>query len=657
MDRSIPIKYVLYTHYSRQEGKDFGVWKREKNQAQNGKSKDWFKDWHKLEGIQYLIQHFKELNNLLSSPAYEGLLVVFYAPGFPEFLNYMAKPEYRDALPALDAVGELIEKEQRKKHKEKEKQEEEIEKYKVAVHKLEFAEAAKEYVAQEAQKYGELASRLRFITPLDLYDVFGQVNWAEAERLRWWFMGRTNDIRYDVPKIVEAIVRLRLLGTGLPVFRLDYDVLFRGCERDQGKGLGNSFVPDLGMFKAVASCLRAYQLRRDESNVASFLFSASYDMQALLDDPSTNNFLKWSRAFATRIFPALPVNEELIKANQLIKDSKNVGSEENKGNTSYTWDNYASDTFNPSLARKFYGLDPVKLKCTKLIGIGKIGGHPTVSVISGAMLCISEGAILDLPPFSNFGLNVMWIDDHLKYSLHRELRHLNTDELKAEPLLNGAKLDKVMVEKARSPIESLPEYVLGSYLPSLLWGTVMDAWITKTPLLKYRSRDLSDEDRAALRDISRTGRSQSVLASALQAALEKGDISQGDKLSLKDELREEALKRITEVREQWAALTEGEVETFASVWAKGTVSKYFEGLCVPHPQLGIRCAGIPAESVSLSVDITHIRQLNSDLSHDLEALITYAIDYIEWTLKWPKIVQVVRSIEQGTVRTDISWRQ
>ena len=33
-----------------------------------------------------------------------------------------------------------------------------------------------------------------------------------------------------------------------------------------------------------------------------------------------------------------------------------------------------------------------------------------------------------------------------------------------------------------------------------------------------------------------------------------------------------------------------------------------------------------------------------------------ALEYIEWALNWPKIVQVVRSVEQGTVRTDMSWR-
>src|SRR5207253_1420952 len=129
-------------------------------------------------------------------------------------------------------------------------------------------------------------------------------------------------------------------------------------------------------------------------------------------------------------------------------------------------------------------------------GLTSIGAHPLYAVISGALLCLSEGAILDLPPFSNFRNNVMWIDDHLKYSLHRAMYHFTSGEtLNSEPGLSDARLDDVRVTKARPGISALPAYVLGTYLPTLLWGAIMDAWITNDPILKCRAGSLSEGDR------------------------------------------------------------------------------------------------------------------------------------------------------------------
>jgi hypothetical protein len=99
-----------------------------------------------------------------------------------------------------------------------------------------------------------------------------------------------------------------------------------------------------------------------------------------------------------------------------------------------------------------------------------------------------KGAILDLPPFSNFGSNVMWIDDHLKHSLHRALNHFTSGETLnlPDPGLSDARLADVMVVKARPSVDNLPSYVFEVYLPTLLWGSVLDAWITHDPILKCR---------------------------------------------------------------------------------------------------------------------------------------------------------------------------
>jgi hypothetical protein len=199
----------------------------------------------------------------------------------------------------------------------------------------------------------------------------------------------------------------------------------------------------------------------------------------------------------------------------------------------------------------------IRLNARGVDGISEIGAHPLVSVISGAFLCLSHGAILDLPPFSNFGLNVSWIDDHLKYCLHRELRHLTSVELTlSEASLSDAKLDDVMVAKARPRIQNLPSYVLEHYLPTLLWGAIFDAWVNPDPLLKCRPDDLSETQRERWLQLPRSGRSLAILPKHLQIALETGRFATADQHRLKRLLINQALERITEVRDLWSQLTE-----------------------------------------------------------------------------------------------------
>jgi hypothetical protein len=70
-----------------------------------------------------------------------------------------------------------------------------------------------------------------------------------------------------------------------------------------------------------------------------------------------------------------------------------------------------------------------------------------------------------------------------------------------------------------------------------------------------------------------------------------------------------------------------------------------------------KAMGITDPNISPEADITDVFQINDYLYDSFRNLIEDAIDYIEWTLHWPEIVQVVRSVEQGTVRTDIFWER
>ena len=604
----LPIKYVLYTHYSHPaQQAEFNRWQQEL-----GANPEAVRE---LEVYRFLARHFRGLWELLGSSAYEGLLVIFFDPGFAACLEGIAQKRTRDELQN-------------------------------SIPALRFAEVFRAAMDEDMRKHGRLRERVRIVTPLDLSDIFGRMDWTKAEKLRWWFIGPTTSIRYDTPKIVEAIVRVRLFGSGVPVFRLDWDVLFQGEDDKE--------VVDLGLFKATASCLRAYQLRRDDPRVTTFLCSAWYDVRGIRDPTRANTFEAWRGALATRIFPAIVVDRK--RAQRAQTESQSSDPQVAKD----AWEKYAVDCFDVPLARRFYGLaDDCFGIADYRQGIGYLGANPLASVVSGAYLCLSDSAILELPPFSSFGLNVSWIDDHLKYSLHRELRHLTTVTLVAEPLLSDAKIDSIMVSKRRAPVTNLPAYALGSYLPTVLWGTVMDAWITAHPIVKFRPEGMNAEQRQQWNDVRRTGKSDGVLAGAIQAAIERAAPSSTERYALKERLFNEALKRITQVRREWAGLTSGRRETFASVWAKGTVRKHFPALT--FPQLGGRCLGMVARpSVSLDLEFTRDNMaelINPTLLVDLFQLVDDAYEYIEWTLAWPVITQVIRSVEPGTLRTDLSWRR
>lgn len=594
-----PVKYVLYTHYQHpRQRRDFSSW--QKGRANASQEKD----------VQFLVEHFNGLRQLLTSAGFEGLIVLFYDPGFAKCLEGIGEGK---------KYTELLE----------------------STKELQFAEKIKRAVNLELKKYGELVRRVRFVTALDLYKVFWR--WNEGEKLRWWFIGRTEAIRYDTPKIVEAIVRVRLLGTGVPVFRVDWDVLFLG---DENKNLRN-----LGLFEAIATSLKADELRRDDPRLSTYLFSSQYDTENAFNPKTADKFDSWCGAFATRVFPALAIDEKRLK-----EAKKQEKKEKERKENPKAWDKYAEQVFNVNLARQFYGFTKQDKKdITKLAGLAAIGAHPTVSVISGAFLRLSESAIIDLPPFSNFRLNVSWIDDHLKYCLHRELRHMTTVTWEKEPRLSDAKIDSIMVKKKRAPITNLPAYVLGNYLPTLLWGTVMDAWITAEPLLKFRPEPLSKKDRKDWDNSTHEGESKAVLPKAFQMALKKGSMTYKEKEILKKDLEERALVRINEVRKQWANLATSKQETFASIWAKGVVRDSFpEDL---FPEVNNKCLGI-TPNLPLDTKLTSANKLdimNPHLWNDLRDLIDDAIEYIEWTIHWPAVTQVIRSVEPGTLETDLPW--
>jgi hypothetical protein len=582
-DRAIPVKYVLYTHYWQTEREDM---------------KEHFTNHVKVErlpGLNQLVSYFPGLRQLLTASGHEGILVLFYTPGYAWFL---------DALTRSDLEKRLAESTDE------------------AAKALRFARAAGNYIRRRAAEHG-LAERIRFITPLDLDPILGGANTVFAASFSKYFTGGADGIRYDAPKVVEAILRLRLVGTGVPVLRVDQDALFDKLKKD---------VSDLGMFRPVACAVRAYRLRIEQPAISTFVFSASYDSSAVAERP--NEFEPWSRAFATRIFPALVAEPRAID-----------------GDTD--WDDYVERHLDQRLACRFYGLKPVRgrLESDGTKGLISIGAHPLYSVISGALLCLSDGAIIDLPPFSNFRDNVMWIDDFLKYSLHRAMNHFASGEtLGAEPSLANARLDDVTVTKARPGVPNIPSYVFGQYLPTLLLGTIMDAWITIDPILKCRSPLLGPEDRELWRN-AQTTQDSAPLPQAMIKALHVGTFGGNEKTQLEQLLARTAAQRIEQVRQEWAALRTNSKRSFVSYWAAGDVRQHF-GAMEEEPGLW---EGI-APGRPLNRPIKDINELSSKMLRKVTDLIADTVEYVEWTLAWPKFVQMVRSARQGDFAGDLSWR-
>lgn len=592
----MPAKYVLYSHYGAFEQEDLNAFKAGKIDPEG------------FKGIRFLVEHLNGLKELLNTPGHAGLLVLFYAAGYHDFLDGLASGTSIEQLWSESVP-------------------------------FRFAQSFRTCISQKL-KEKQLENRVRIITPFELHDIFGRVNAIVADQLRYFFVGNAEGVRYDAPKVVEAILRLRLLGNGLPVLRIDHDVLFTEANRN---------IRDLGLFKAITCAVRAYQLRIAETSVSTFVFSASYDHGSLFSGSNTRNgFETWSQAFATRIYPALVVDQKQIGNLQI-----------NQNETEQAWNYYAEEHFDEKFTRQFYGFRKYGSQYVTnwKTGLASIGAHPLYSVISGALLCLSEGAILDLPPFSNFRMNVSWIDDHLKYSLHRAMDHFTSGEtLDLEYGLSDARMDTVMVSKERPRIPNLPRYVCEGYLPTLLWGTIVDAWITTDPILKFRFAELKTSEEKEYWRRAKEHQGEAPLPRALRRALEIGsfDPTQRAVFTLRTELKAVAATRIERVRQLWSAIEiQNGKSTFASNWAQGKIGQVigegsFEGCSDLWRGL--------APNRSLNDPIRRIEDLPGVITARVLELIDDTIEYIRWTLQWPKFVQIVRSVRQGSFAGDLSWQ-
>ncbi|HAC62097.1 MAG TPA: hypothetical protein DCF68_00820 [Cyanothece sp. UBA12306] len=539
------------------------------------------------------------LTKLLDDQEYPGLLILFWHPGWLELLNSVGA----DFNPH-DFAQEF--------NKSEDKQEE----------VKELLDGIQVTVSPGCNPK-TLAERVRFVTAGDLYKIVNNLRGdrpgLEAKSLRRFLCGDADRTLYDTTKVVEAIVHARHIGANVPILRLDWDVLFNDDNLGNGQRLQ----------KAIIKSVKYYTECNNDTHIYSLMFSASYlraHDSISISDWTVDN---WMGAFATRLFPALLATDELLQS-PVSSDNTDL-----------------SKYFELKTAQEFYGIEENssgELKLTSNVGITEIGSNPLTGVISGALLCMSDGAMLDLPPASNFHENVTWIDDHLKYSMHRELKHLKPYEICGEPRKERpARVKDCEVKKDRPHVDDIAKYVLGSYLPTLVRGCILDGWIQPDPAPKKSEIELPT-----------TG----VFTQALQKALKHGHTPEGRELDkLKKTLETEALKRLEEVRAQWSKLkgAKGQ-DTFASLWV-GDPSAIRKKYLPREGEDPDNWLGWGLKEDKHITSINSREDLNPAISQLLDQLIEDTVTYIEWSLEWPKFIQSIRAVEPGTLRVDLSWKE
>jgi hypothetical protein len=549
--------FILFTHYYLNEDADYASY------LEGG--------YDSFSGVDYLSRFLGGLRDLLCGKK-KGLLVLFYSHGWTRALSQLQRGGFldKDAEKAIDFSNI-------------------------------FAQVVRARLHD--RRFAGLADRLRIVTAKDLLNFFSGTRWDIAKNLDEWLVGESVKMTYDSPKLVDAVIRLRAMDSGIPVFRIDQDVLFNDWTESQIA---------LGLSEAVARSIQVHRDLHGDPRIGHAMFSCRYRVSSTLGD-SIGGFDEWSTAFATQVYPALRAREV------------------RKGQAPHT-------AFDRTLAQRFFGIDNShRLRET---GVWRIGAHPLQAVVSGGLLYLSPGAILDLPPFSNFKLRVMWVDDHLKYLLHRTLRHFM--HLPEDPWGKW----RPEVHKGRQSTRASVDYVFGEYIPTVFWGSILEAWIQRNPNVKLT--------RAEIEQVFGQGSTPpkgdpGPLAESIQSALRTGYLERRDRADLYRHLCETATKRIQEIFNEWSSLTDDAGRpSCACEWVRGRASAKRQTRLAD----GLLKKGRAFPDASQGFE-----QFNDGVREGLDRMILQAMSYIDWTLSWPNVVQTIRSLPPGAFVGDIEYER
>lgn len=427
-------------------------------------------------------------------------------------------------------------------------------------------------VEDAAQRFSSQASpRVLVVTVLDLLPLVQNLSQSclgvDPAKLANFLGTSFRGSRYDFPKLIEAFLRLRNLD-GCPVLRIDQDVLFNNSPYPV-----TELHAPLGLAKPVRDMVGEYRRRSSVAVSQAFLMSGRYLNSAgsTVNDWSPQD---WLGAFATRPFPALavdPTGEPLFHAPMLL---------------AY----YGVDDAASHIATASDGLP---------VGLSRIGAPPLNSPISGSLLTFNAPLVVEAPPFCHFRTNVVWIDDFLKFAMHRELHRLPNNAV-SPAFSNSPLMATCETVKERPPISNARGYTLDTYLPALVRGCVVDAWIQPDARTKV------DFSAAA---------SPGPFIRHLQAARQQGRFDSEQTQSCREELLRSASVRLNEVSDQWARLpTVGNLPSLATEW-------------------------LPRGELSSLID--------------LKTLLEDTLEYIEWAVAWPEVTDAVRAMPRDSLKFDL----
>lgn len=515
----------------------------------------------------------------------EGLLVLFVDTGLPDLLR-MIHPIKRD-LPRPEAK-------------------EEKQRLKDDLRGRSQGLQSGENLGRELER--ELGPDVRVLTALDLVDVFGEM--SAVEDLKKFLTGMKSEMRYDTPKFIESIVRLRMIGSRVPVLRLDRDVLIPPP--------GEQFNLQ-GLAAAILQIHAGVNAHHENTQVLATILSANYETPANDND----GVMAWNRGYATRILPSLLVPSD-DDAKKYIETPGLVGN----------WETELQQHFSLELTKRFYA------------HLWEWGA-PTTAVISGALLYMNDAVVLNVPPFSNFSQMVMWIDDHLRYVLHREMgdfcRRTETEYRTDKPL--HVHYSNVKIAKHRLA-EGFLHYTIKTYLPSLLWGSFFDFWLCPSELLKIRQEAVTAYGQKKLKQWFKERRdgNPGILARAVREA-RAGCLP--DEGWLREELKKAADARLKVLRRVWGELRhDNGRHSLASAWVHNQL---------PDPvRTALNNPGTNMPKIATKLPET-VDQFQDNLKDGFNELLDDTCRYVKWVFEWPRVVSVIRSVPPGEFRSDLDW--
>lgn len=302
---------------------------------------------------------------------------------------------------------------------------------------IEMLKEASKKACKEANEKTECKEDFIITIGFDkMVSVMSKLQWAATnaeQQLNLLLLGDGKHMRYDSPKIVDAMLRIFGRANGMPVFRIDEDV----------KPNQKSFI----------KLLEAYNnLPQDKG---FFVFSGGYG--------------HWKFSKKDQQQAAL-INNYAVRTHHLAMKSNGKKWHINVDKCK----NFLNGLTDIGAEQSFAESDD--------------GGNSSeAQVISGAGFCLSYEAIKKLPPAANMISPITWIDDQLKRKMHEELNDLGENQIsrvKDALFLQDRHPPLKTDDPPLIPDEWMQEENIKGYLSTLAKGCVFNALIsTPSPFI------------------------------------------------------------------------------------------------------------------------------------------------------------------------------